>query len=101
MEFVINANTIIGFAGLITAIGVVIGVIRNYFKQVDKWNSYDKQICDVSQEIQGLRTEQYVQTKVLLATLDGLHQLGCNGKVTEATNELNEYLNKQSHNQEV
>lgn len=99
MEVVINANTIIGIAGLVSAIGVLIGLIRNYFKQIDKWNGYDETITNIGSDIQTLRDEQYVQTKVLQATLDGLKQLGCNGKVTDAKNELDEYINRLSHNQ--
>ena len=99
MEIILSANTIIGIAGLISAIGVLLGLIRNYFKQVDKWNGYDKKFDIVFNEIQTLRDEQYMQTRVLMATLDGLHQLGCNGEVTIASNELNDYLNRMSHKQ--
>lgn len=108
MSFVVNANTVIGMAGLITAIGVLLGSLVKGYQQIDKWNGYDKKIAEIKdevkathsetkEEIKALKAEQYIQTKVLWATLDGLHQLGCNGKVTEATNELGEYLNKQAH----
>lgn len=99
MEILINSNTIIGFAGCITAIGVLIGLVRNYFKQIDKWNGYDKDIHSINTQMQDLRNEQYMQTKVLFAVLDGLHQLNCNGEVTKASGELSDYLNKTSHKQ--
>lgn len=95
----IIVKVIITLASLLTAAGVIFGVIKPLITALKKWNGYDQQITDISNEIQTLRTEQYVQTRVMLATLDGLHQLGCNGKVTEATEELNDYLNKLSHKQ--
>lgn len=97
MDIIVNTNTIIGVAGLVTAIGVLIGTLYKGFTQISKWESYDKKIDEVKQETKDLKTEQYVQTKVLLAVLDGLHQQGCNGKVTEATVELNDFLNKRAH----
>ena len=101
LEFTINANTIIGAAGFLTALGVLVGFIKSYVKQINKWNGYDEQIGSINDDIKGLRNEQYMQTRVLMATLDGLHQLGCNGKVTEASEELSDYLNKRSHDKEV
>ena len=75
--------------------------VKSYFKQIDKWNGYDKEIKSINTDIQGLRNEQYMQTRVLFAVLDGLHQLSCNGKVTEASEELSDYLNRRSHDKEV
>lgn len=98
MEITITTSMIIEFAALISAISVIVVVIKNYAKQIEKWNSYDKKIEDTNNQVKGLKSEQYMQTKVLLAVLDGLHQQGCNGKVTQATEELTEYLNKNSHN---
>lgn len=97
MSATLDANLIISAASLITAIGVILGCIKAYFKQTDKWNGYDTQIKGIEDQIQGLRDEQLMQTHVLWATLDGLHQLGCNGEVTKASNELKEYLNIQTH----
>lgn len=98
MEFVLNTNAVIGLSGLLTALTVLIGFIRNWFKQTDKWDGYDKQISDINASIQNLQKEQYIQIKTLQATLDGLKQLGCNGKVTEAKHELDDYINRAKHN---
>lgn len=97
MSFTVDVNTIISCASLITALGIIFGCVKAYFKQTDKWNGYDEQIKNIEEQIQGLRDEQLMQTHVLWATLEGLHQLGCNGEVTQARNELNEYLNVQTH----
>lgn len=108
-EFTINANSIIAFVGLLTSLGVLFALIKSSIHQVDKWNGYDKDIKEVKNKVENtetninakitsLKDEQYIQTRVLLAVLDGLHQQGCNGKVTEATAELTDFLNKSSHN---
>lgn len=97
MGDILNVNIIISCASLITALGIIFGCIKAYFKQTDKWNGYDIQIKGIEDQIQDLRDEQLMQTHVLWATLDGLHQLGCNGEVTKASNELKEYLNIQTH----
>lgn len=48
-------------------------------------------------KIQEVRAEQEIITYCMLAVLDGLHQLHCNGKVTEATDKLSKYLNERAH----
>jgi hypothetical protein len=98
-EITLNVNAIIGLAGLVTALSVLIGVIRNWFKQKDKWDGYDEKIQDINESVQAMRDEQYVQIMTLYAVLDGLKQLNCNGKVTEAKNELDKFINEMAHNQ--
>ncbi len=48
-------------------------------------------------EIANIKKEQCVMCYALFATLDGLKQLGANGNVTAAYNELEKYLNKSAH----
>lgn len=98
-EITLNINAIIGLAGLCTALTVLCGVVRNTTKQLDKWNGYDEQINTINDSIKALQSEQYIQIEVLRAVLDGLHQLHCNGKVTEASNKLDGYINAKAHGQ--
>jgi len=91
-EITFNINVIIGLAGLITALGVLFTFLHNTTKQIDKWNGYDKTIKKINKSMAKLRNEQYVQITTLYAVLDGLKQLNCNGKVTEAKNELDKYI---------
>lgn len=93
-EITLNVNAIIGLAGLLTALTVLFGFIHNTTKQIDKWNGYDKTIKKINKSMAKLRNEQYVQITTLYAVLDGLKQLNCNGKVTEAKNELDTYIAK-------
>ena len=42
--------------------------------------------------MQELRSNMIILTETMRAVLDGLHQLNCNGKVTEASEKLDAYL---------
>lgn len=53
--------------------------------------------CDTDAKLQEIRAEQYMIMHCMGAVLAGLKQLNCNGPVTEASNKLDEYLNKQAH----
>lgn len=69
---------------------------------------YNEQLADIRREqqdiktdfeakVQEIRAEQYILTDCMRAVLDGLHQLDCNGRVTEAIDNLDDYLNKRAH----
>lgn len=116
-EKMIDIEMLLKFIAILVAIwgGVkvikeILDAINKRHDQVKKWESYDQQISEVKASIEELKTdqnakiqqiqaEQCMQTYVLQAVLDGLHQLHCNGKVTEASNKLDKYINKQAHNQ--
>ena len=84
-------------------------LIKNIQDERDKiYANYDKQLADIQAEIddnhtdteakiQEVRAEQEMLTECMYATLDGLHQLGANGKVTETRTMLNEYLIRRAH----
>lgn len=67
--------------------------------RAQKWDGYEKEDSEINAKIQQIQAEQCMLTYCMMATLDGLHQLGCNGKVTEARTELDKFMNKQAHNQ--
>ena len=84
-------------------------LIKNIQDERDKiYANYDKQLADIRTEIddnhtdteakiQEVRAELEMLTECMYATLDGLHQLGANGKVTETRSMLNEYLIRRAH----
>jgi hypothetical protein len=84
-------------------------LIKNIQDERDKiYANYDKQLVDIRSEIddnhtdtgakiQEVRAELEMLTECMYATLDGLHQLGCNGKVTEARSMLDQYLIRRAH----
>lgn len=51
------------------------------------------------EEIQAIRDELCVLSYAMLASLDGLKQLHCNGEVTKAHEKLERHLNRQAHGQ--
>lgn len=48
-------------------------------------------------KVQDLKAEQLIIVECLRAILDGLHQQGCNGRVSEALNTLDDYLVERAH----
>lgn len=72
------------------ALGVIGGAIVGPIKFLQKITSIDAKLDSIKQE-------QHLITKGTLASLKGLKEQGCNGPVTEALEELDEYILKQAH----
>ena len=51
-------------------------------------------------ELERMKKEDTLVIYALRACLDGLKQQGCNGKVTEAFNMLDNHINKAAHDQD-
>ena len=84
------SNHIITIASVITALGVILGVVL----AVHKWYlKNEKQDSD----IKAIKEEQTILTKGVLACLKGLKEQGCDGPVTTAISDIEEHLNKQAH----
>lgn len=90
----VDLNTLVWIAGILTAVGVIVGVLYKLFK----W--YEEQRVQ-SAKIEEVQEEQTVICYVLLAALDGLKQLGANGEVTTAHDYLSKYINKKAHDQKA
>ena len=87
MEF---TQTIITIASVITALGVIFGVVFTVYRWYLKNEKQDSSIKDIKEE-------QSILTKGVLACLKGLKEQGCNGPVTEAIKDLENHINKQAH----
>lgn len=84
------AQTIITIASVITALGVILGVVL----AIHRWYlKNEKQDSD----IKAIKEEQTILTKGVLACLKGLKEQGCDGPVTTAICDIEEHLNKQAH----
>ena len=94
MEVIINANTLTTLAEVLTALGVIGGVILWCFKFV-------QQSRKQHEELKAIRKEQTLICYGLLACLQGLKEQGCNGPVTEAMNRIEEHLNQAAHDEET
>lgn len=84
------AETITSAASVITAIGVILGVLFAAYKWYLKNEKQDDSIKQIKEE-------QSVLTRGVLACLKGLKEQGCNGPVTEAITDIEDHLNKQAH----
>ena len=84
------AQIIITIASVITALGVILGVILT----VHKWYLKNEKQDD---DIKSIKDEQTILTKGVLACLKGLKEQGCDGPVTSAISDIEDHLNKQAH----
>ena len=86
----IDASSIIQFGAVIGVLGTCIGIAFKTFRWVERQKEQDEEIACI-------KAEQCIICYSLLATLDGLKQLGANGNVTDAYNKLEKHLNQQAH----
>ena len=95
---------IIKLAEIIGAFSVVLGVIiggyKLYDKLLDRLDRVEQRVTSLEQENRSIKKENTLVIYALGACLDGLHQQGCNGKVTEAMEKISKYINNAAHDQE-
>lgn len=97
IDTIIKTGTVIGALGVIGGFLIAIyKVLKAPKEQAEKINSVEEMH---KSDIKELKTELCVMNYALLATLDGLKQLHCNGNVTKAYDMLEKHLNKQAHDQ--
>ena len=94
MEVTINADTLVMLAQILTALGVIGGVILWCFKFVQRSRRQ-------AEELKAIRREQTLICYGLLACLKGLKEQGCNGPVTEAMDRMEQHLNQAAHDEET
>lgn len=108
MDFVIKLSAFV--AAVLALWGIIYAVIKWFQKQ-------EKQSTDIAalkalheadmeaarkketEDMQAIKDELCVLSYAMLASLDGLQQLHCNGNVTKAHERLEKHLNQQAHNQ--
>lgn len=90
--------------GLITNILEVIvalvagGVaIKGVLKVITYIHDKNQKLDEYDNKIQEIKDEQQLITESMLAVLDGLHQLNCNGPVTVAHDKLVSHINERAH----
>ncbi len=113
-EMEITFDSIIKFSALLGALltigGLVIGGVKWFLNQ-NKQTADIKELKELhekdmiesresqSKEMQKINNELCVVSYAMLAALDGLKQLNCNGEVTKAHDMLEKHLNQKAHNQ--
>lgn len=108
-------NTVIAAGGVVTALLAVGSAAAALIKWVLNQNKQSADITDLkklheqdmekvreqeSKDIQTIKDELCVLSYAMLASLDGLRQLHCNGEVTKAHEKLEKHLNRQAHGQD-
>lgn len=66
-------------------------------KLIELEQKIDLNHADTEAKIQQTQADLYILTECMSAVLDGLKQLNCNGKVTEAKQTLDAYLIKRAY----
>jgi hypothetical protein len=85
-----SAQLVLLIASVITAFGVIFGAVFSFHNWILKREKNDT-------DNKAIKEEQSILTKGVLACLKGLKEQGCNGPVTEAIEDIEEYVNKQAH----
>ena len=68
-------------------------IVEKYDARLDELEqTIDKNHNETEAKIQEVQAEILILTECMRAVLDGLHQQGCNGRVTEASAKLDNYL---------
>jgi hypothetical protein len=86
----ITWQTLVTAAAVVTAISLLIGKYNKGYDFIKKQEEQDK-------EIKAIKEEQALIFSGVLACLKGLQEQGCNGSVTAAIADFEEYLNKKAH----
>lgn len=95
---IIRLAEIIGAFSMV--LGVIIGGYKLYDKLLDRLDRVEQRVASLEQENRSIKKENALVIYALEACLDGLHQQGCNGKVTEAMDKISKYINNAAHDQE-
>ena len=97
----ITWETIIEVAKVLGALGTLSAAIYAVIKWFDR---QEKQSVDIkelhelhSSDMKSVQAELCVLSYAMLAALDGLKQLHCNGNVTKAYEALEKHLNQKAH----
>lgn len=94
-------ETIIKAASILTALGLIIGLIVKGVHWFDEQKRQSVQIANLNEkhnaDISAIQEELSVLTSGVLACLQGLQEKGCDGPVTKAIELLENYINKKAH----
>lgn len=88
------AEIVIKIAAVLTALGVIGGLIYKIVAFVQHQKEQDAEIEALKERV---AVENTLICYGLSACLDGLVQLGCNHTVPDAKNKLDKYLYQQAH----
>ena len=106
LDIIIKIGAVVGALGVI---GGAIYAVCKWFQKQDKQSTDIAELKDLhkqdmeaahkkeEQDMQEIKDELCVLSYAMLASLDGLQQLHCNGNVTKAHDSLEKHLNQKAH----
>lgn len=101
MQIVLTWQSIITASAVVAAVIALATYFSRMVRWVDKQTKQDEDIKELRKhhedDMASIRAEQALLVHGVLACLKGLQEKGCNGPVTEAINQYEEYLNKKAH----
>ena len=101
MQIVLTWQSIITASAVVAAVIALVAYFAKAVRWVDKQNEQDKKIDALEKRHENDMTNTNNELALLvhgvLACLKGLQEKGCNGPVTEAINQFEDYLNKKAH----
>ena len=101
MQITLSGQEIISAAAVVTALGVLIGILVKVVRWMDRQKQQDTDINELrnkhNSDMDSMKQEQTLLVYGILACLKGLKEQGCNGPVTEAINKIEKHLNENAH----
>lgn len=94
---VITWQTVITFAAVIGAIGVIAKSYNKGYDFIKKQNEQDGEIKQIKADIKSVKSEQQIITYGVLSCLKALSSQGADGPVHDAIDKIEKYLNAQAH----
>ena len=101
MQIVLTWQSIITASAVVGAVIAIVTYFSKVVRWVDKQAKQDKDIKELQkhhdEDMASIKEEQALLVHGVLACLKGLSEQGCNGPVTAAINQYEEYLNRKAH----
>lgn len=88
---------VVRFAELISALSVIGGALFSAFKFIEHNKKIEEKNEKQDKEIGKIKEEQKILMQAELACLDGLHQLGANGPVTNMIQKMEQHMIDAAH----
>ncbi len=92
---ILELSKLIGACSVI--LGVILGGYKLYDKLLDRIDALERRVAELEKAKRDINEENALVIYALRACLDGLHQQGCNGKVTDAMERIDKHINKAAH----
>ena len=101
IQITLTQESVITAGAFLAAVVAIVAFFAKGVRWVDKQNQQDKKIEALQKKHEDDMTKTNEELALLvhgvLACLKGLNEKGCNGPVTEAINQFEDYLNKKAH----